>query len=115
MTQQRCLTPTPPPSPLPRNLQDYGEVLVSTRLQKDEFRSAHPAPFVELGAEIRIDSTIPTPASNPALAPITAYAKVGAMMRVGGWGCFDAYYAWRDSLDGTYCSGTAEMLLSVTY
>jgi hypothetical protein len=91
--------------------QDYGELLASARLQKEEFRSAHPAPFVELGAEVRIDSTIPTPASNPTLA----YAKAGATMRVGGWGFFDAYYAWRDSLDGTYRSGTAEVLLSVTY
>ncbi|WP_206241313.1 hypothetical protein [Novosphingobium terrae] len=91
--------------------QDYGEVLFSTRLQKEEFRSAHPAPFVELGGEFQIHNTLPTPIS----APNTAYAKAGATMRVGGWGFFDAYYAWRDSLDGTYRSGTAEVLLSVTY
>lgn len=94
-----------------RDLQDYGEVLMSARLQKEEFRSAHPAPFVELGTEIQIRSTIPAPASNPTLA----YAKAGATMRVGNWGFFDAYYAYRDSFDGTYRSGTAEMLLSVTY
>ncbi len=94
-----------------RDLQDYGEVLVSTRLQREEFRSAHPAPFVELGGEFQIRNTLPTPIS----APSTAYAKAGATMRVGGWGFFDAYYAWRDSLDGTYRSGTAEILLSVTY
>lgn len=94
-----------------RSIQDYGEVLASARLQKEEFRSAHPAPFVELGAEIRIDSTIPTPASNPTLA----YAKAGATMRVGNWGFFDAYYAYRDSFDGTYRSGTAELLFSTTF
>lgn len=91
--------------------QDFGEAILTTRLQKDVFRSFQVGPFVESGAEIEMFSTVPTPASDPFMA----YAKAGAYMRVGNWGFLDAYYAYRNALNGHYRSGTVELLLSVTF
>lgn len=91
--------------------QDYGEVMVSARLQKDELRPGRIAPFVELGGEAPFRNTAPGPASDPPLA----YAKLGAYVRTGRWGFLNAYYAYRDSLDGSFRSGTAEVLLSLAF
>ena len=93
-----------------RSRQDYGQVMVNMKLEKEEFRSGKLAPFVDMGAILRVADTIPTPASDPVLA----YAKAGVATHIGGWGFLDAYYAYRDSLDGHYKSGTAEVLLSIT-
>jgi hypothetical protein len=91
--------------------QDYSEVMATARLQKDEFRSGHIAPFVEAGDEIHVRSTIPTPATMPSLL----YAKAGVTMRNGQWGFFDAYYSYHLAPDGTYRSGVLELLASLTF
>lgn len=95
----------------PRQHQDYAETLLTVKLQRDEFRSGHLAPFVEAGTELRLDQALPTPADDPSLA----YAKAGAAVRVGDWGFFDAYYAYRAAFNGAYRAGVAEVLASITF
>jgi hypothetical protein len=94
---------------MPRDVQDYAQIIITAKLQSDPRSPGHLAPFVELGQELRVAERAATP-SEPAMA----YARAGATLRLGKWGFFDAYVAHHDSLDGRMKANVAECLISAT-
>jgi hypothetical protein len=96
---------------VPRDVQDYAELAITLRLQRETRGSGHPAPFAEIGEEQRLRARVEGRPTDPALA----YAKAGVTMRKGGWGFFDAYLAYHDSLNGQMRAVVGEVLASLTF
>lgn len=97
--------------PVAANTENFGTVLLSVRLEKDDFRPWHLVPYFVGGTEIEYmndASSVDQDAGN-------LYVKAGVATNVGGKGRLDIYYARRESFRGTYSAGTFNMLLSMQF
>lgn len=93
----------------PAEDENYGFVEASVRLERQEFRNWHFAPYLEVGL-IREFVQDVSPGGND---PTVLYSKVGGSTRLGGHGRLDLYYARRDGAKGIYDQQTINLLISI--
>ncbi|WP_395390987.1 hypothetical protein [Novosphingobium sp. BL-8A] len=97
----------------PAEDENYGFVEGSLRLEKQEFRNWHFAPYVEAGLIREFVQDISPKGQDAGNDPTVLYSKIGGSTRLGGHGRLDLYYARRDGAKGIYNQQTINLLISI--
>lgn len=97
----------------PAEDENYGFVEGSVRLEKQELRNWHFAPYVEAGLIQEFVQDISPKGKEAGNDPTVFYSKIGGSTRLGGHGRLDLYYARRDGAKGIYSQQTINLLISI--